>query len=64
MKKPLPFSDEAAAIFKVQWKDERARLANMLAMVTGMRAGEIQGLRVQNLGKDSSISGIHGTGWR
>ena len=41
-----------AAIFKVQWKDERARLANMLAMVTGMRAGEIQGLRVQDLGKD------------
>jgi integrase len=42
----------AAAIFKVQWKDERARVANMLAMVTGMRAGEIQGLRVQDLGKD------------
>jgi len=42
----------AMAIFKVQWKDERARLANMLAMVTGMRAGEIQGLRVQDLGKD------------
>jgi integrase len=42
----------AAAIFKVQWKDEQARLANMLAMVTGMRAGEIQGLRVQDLGKD------------
>jgi integrase len=42
----------AQAVFKVQWKDERARLANMLAMVTGMRAGEIQGLRVQDLGKD------------
>ena len=42
----------AAAIFKAQWKDERARLANMLAMVTGMRAGEIQGLRVQDLGED------------
>ena len=42
----------AAAIFKAQWKDERSRLANMLAMVTGMRAGEIQGLRVQDLGKD------------
>ncbi len=42
----------AAAIFKVQWKEARAKLANMLAMVTGMRAGEIQGLRVQDLGKD------------
>jgi integrase len=42
----------AAAVFRVTWNDERARLANMLAMVTGMRAGEIQGLRVQDLGKD------------
>jgi integrase len=42
----------AAAVFRVPWNDERARLANMLAMVTGMRAGEIQGLHVQDLGKD------------
>ncbi len=42
----------SAAIFKVQWKDGRSRLANILAMVTGMRAGEIQGLRVQDLGND------------
>ncbi|MFP3089181.1 tyrosine-type recombinase/integrase [Treponema sp. TIM-1] len=40
------------AVFKVEWPDERAKLANMLAMVSGMRAGEIQGLRVQDLGKD------------
>jgi len=44
--------EQAAAVFRVEWKDCRARLANMLAMVTGMRAGEIQGLRVQDLGKD------------
>jgi len=44
--------EQAAAVFQVEWKDNRARLANMLAMVTGMRAGEIQGLRVQDLGKD------------
>ena len=44
--------EQAAAVFRVEWKDGRARLANMLAMVTGMRAGEIQGLRVQDLGKD------------
>jgi len=42
----------AAVVFRVPWNDERARLANMLAMVAGMRAGEIQGLRVQDLGKD------------
>jgi integrase len=44
--------EQAAAIFKVEWKDNRARLANLLAMVTGMRAGEIQGLQVKDLGKD------------
>jgi integrase len=41
-----------AAVFKTQWTDERTRLANMLAAVTGLRAGEIQGLRVQDLGQD------------
>jgi integrase len=40
------------AVFKVEWIDERARLANMLAAVTGLRSGEIRGLRVQDLGED------------
>jgi integrase len=40
------------ALFTKTWIDDRARLANMLAMVTGMRAGEIQGLRVQDMGSD------------
>jgi integrase len=42
----------AQAVFHVEWQDKRSRLANMLAAVTGLRAGEIQGLRVQDLGKD------------
>ena len=42
----------AKSLFTQTWIDERARLANMLAMVTGMRAGEIQGLRVQDMGSD------------
>jgi integrase len=42
----------AAAIFKTNWTDERARLANMLASVTGMRMGEILALRFQDLGSD------------
>jgi integrase len=44
--------EQAAAVFRVEWKDNRSRIANMLAMVTGMRAGEIQGLRIQDLGQD------------
>jgi integrase len=42
----------AGAVFRVEWKDERARLANMLAAVTGLRSGEIQGLQVQDLRVD------------
>ena len=42
----------AKALFNIKWKDERSMLANMLSMVTGMRAGEIQGLQIQDLGKD------------
>lgn len=42
----------AYSIFSAAWHDERAKLANMLAMCTGLRAGEIQGLRLQDLGQD------------
>ena len=42
----------AAAAFRVVWKDERAKIANILASVTGMRSGEILALRLQDLGKD------------
>lgn len=41
----------AAAVFSVEWSDQRAYLANMLAMCTGMRAGEIRALRKMDLGK-------------
>jgi integrase len=42
----------AAAAFRAGWEDNRAKLANMLAAVTGMRCGEIQALRFQDLGPD------------
>ncbi|MCD1653507.1 tyrosine-type recombinase/integrase [Treponema zuelzerae] len=41
----------AAAVFQRPWKNPTSKLANLLAMCTGMRAGEIQGLRKQDLGK-------------
>jgi integrase len=44
--------ETASAIFKQEWTDERSRIANMTAMVTGLRAGELQGLRVRDLGED------------
>jgi integrase len=42
----------ATAAFRAEWKDERAKLANMLAAVTGMRQGEILALRLQDIGPD------------
>jgi integrase len=42
----------AAAVFKIVWENDRARLANMLASVTGMRSGEILALRFQDIGYD------------
>jgi integrase len=42
----------AAAVFRVTWNDDRAKLANMLAAVTGMRQGEILALRSQDIGPD------------
>ena len=42
----------AAAVFRTPWKNERAYFGNILASVTGMRCGEIQALRLQDLGSD------------
>jgi integrase len=44
--------EQAASVFSVEWTDERSKIANMLAMITGLRCGEIQGLRVCDLGDD------------
>ncbi len=40
------------AVFSIEWNDKRAKLANMLSMCTGLRAGEIQALQMQDLGQD------------
>jgi len=42
----------AASVFRIAWKDNRAKLANMLAAVTGIRSGEILALRFQDIGSD------------
>jgi len=41
-----------AAAFRAVWKDDRAKVANMLASVTGMRSGEIMALKLKDLGSD------------
>ncbi|MCL2411463.1 MAG: tyrosine-type recombinase/integrase [Treponema sp.] len=42
----------ASAVFRTPWKNERAKLANMLASVTGMRSGEILALQFKDIGAD------------
>jgi integrase len=42
----------AKAVFKTDWNDPRAKCANMLAAITGMRMGEIQAIKVKDLGTD------------
>lgn len=44
--------DEVDALFSAEWGKPVCRLANMLAATTGMRAGEISGLRYCDLGTD------------
>lgn len=39
------------ALFAVEWDDQRFKLANLLAMCTGLRAGEIRALRKCDLGE-------------
>jgi len=51
-KKKLLTPDLAAAVFKANWYDERARLGNMVAAVTGMRNGEFLGLKFKDIGAD------------
>jgi len=39
-------------LFTAEWTDERAKLANMVAAITGLRSGEIAGLRICDIGED------------
>ncbi|MDR2941446.1 MAG: site-specific integrase [Treponema sp.] len=48
--RPILTPELATSIFSQEWADERSKVANMTAMVTGLRAGELQGLRVGDLG--------------
>lgn len=42
----------ADALFRIKWNDGRCKLANLLAMCTGLRAGEIQALRLCDIGEN------------
>jgi integrase len=44
--------DEIQKIFSISWDDERARVGNLLAMTTGLRAGEVIALRNSDIQGD------------
>jgi integrase len=50
--RPILTPSAAEALFNANWLDHRAKVANLLAAVTGMRQGEILALRVEDLGED------------
>jgi integrase len=42
--------DEAASLFARTWSDEAARVGNLLAATTGLRAGEVLAIRASDIG--------------
>ncbi len=43
--------EEALTLFTIEWPDERARIASLLAMTTGMRIGEILAVQHKDIGQ-------------
>jgi integrase len=57
--------EEAMALFQLQWTDNRAFLACLTAMTTGLRVSEVVSLKVENIGNkflviESSYSRLDG----
>ena len=51
-KRAILTKEMANAVFKVDWGSRSAKVAAMLSMVSGMRIGEIQALRLEDVGDD------------
>jgi integrase len=54
-KRDILTPEEIEKIFSVKWKDERARVGNLLSMTTGMRAGEVAALRAEDILEDRLV---------
>ena len=51
-KREILTMEETRALFNAEWENQTAKLACLIACYTGMRAGEIKGLRMQDIGDD------------
>ena len=47
--------DLVSSVFKQEWSDERSKIANLTAMVTGLRVGELQSLLFGDLDNNCLI---------
>ncbi len=45
-------TEETKKLFTLEWKDERARIGNLVACTTGLRAGEVLAIKPENIGDD------------
>ena len=52
MKRGVLTDSEVEQLFALAWSDKHSKIANMLAMSTGLRAGEILALQVRDIGDD------------
>ena len=52
VKRGVLTEQEVKQLFETSWLVERARLGNVLAMCTGLRAGEVLALQVRDIGED------------
>jgi integrase len=43
----IPTPGEIAELFRIEWKDERSKIASILGAVSGMRLSEVVGLRIE-----------------
>ena len=51
-KREILTMEETRALFNAEWENPTAKLACLIACYTGMRSGEIQALRMQDIGED------------
>ena len=52
-KRDILNQEEVKQLFSSKWDDERSRIGNLLAMTTGLRAGEVVALRKEDIRRDT-----------
>ena len=54
-KRDILSQEEAKRLFSIPWDDERSRVGNLLAMTTGLRAGEVVALQAEDIKDDTLL---------